>query len=75
MIDPVNMTLRDWADSIIFTVRDVWSLGRLDDESRWQDWAANVSRAYATQNLPDPYQFGDWRDWARRVYPMLEAAT
>jgi hypothetical protein len=53
---------------------DAWSFGRLDDEARWQDWAVGLLRAntLSPQNLPDPYAFDDWREWAMRVYPMLE---
>ena len=74
MIDPRNMKLRDWADSVILAVGDAWSFGRLDDEERWQDWAVAFLRAahFSTQNVPDPYQFTDWREWAMRAYPMLE---
>jgi hypothetical protein len=74
MIDPRNMTLLDWADSVILSVGDAWSFGRLVDESRWQDWAVGFVRAtpFSQRSLPDPYQFTDWRDWAMRAYPMLE---
>lgn len=74
MIDPRGMTLRDWADSVILSIPDVWSLPRLDDEARWQDWAVALLRAqpFATQVVPDPYGFDDWREWAQRAYPMLE---
>lgn len=75
MIDPVGMTLREWADGVIFTTSDAWGIPRLSDEARWQDWATTLLRAYETQNLPNPYAFTDWRDWARRVYPMLEVAA
>lgn len=75
MIDPVGMSLRDWADSVIFATSDAWSLPRLDDEARWQEWGVAVLRAYQNQNPPNPYQFADWRDWARRVYPMLEVTS
>ncbi len=74
MIDPRNMTLRDWADSVILTTGDAWAFGRLDDETQWQDWAAAFvkSSSFAGRVVPDPYQFSDWRDWAMRAYPMLE---
>jgi hypothetical protein len=77
MIDPRNMTLRDWADSVILSIGDAWSFGRLDDESRWRDWAVAFVRApgFAGQNVPDPYGFSDWREWAMRAYPMLEDHT
>jgi len=27
---------------------------------------------FSTRAVPDPYQFDDWREWAMRVYPLLE---
>lgn len=75
MIDPRGMGLRDWADSVILASGDAWPFGALKDEARWQEWAVNLARApaFAQQVLPNPYQFSDWREWAMRVYPMLEA--
>lgn len=75
-INPQNMSLRDWADSVILAVDNAWSFGRLDDEKHWQDWAAAFVRApgFAPQVVPNPYEFTDWRDWAMRAYPMLEAS-
>lgn len=76
MINPAGMTLRDWADSVILASNSAWSFGKLQDEERWQDWAVGFVRAapFAPQIVPDPYQFTHWRDWAMRVYPMLEAS-
>jgi len=75
MINPVNMSLTDWTDSVTLTLGGGWSLGRLDDETRWQDWAVGLLRSgsFSARTLPDPYQFSDWKDWAMRVYTMLEA--
>jgi hypothetical protein len=74
VISPVNMSLTDWADSVILSINDDQLLGRLDDETRWQDWAVGLlkSGTFSAQTLPDPYQFADWRDWAMRAYIMLE---
>jgi hypothetical protein len=74
MIDPRDLTLKEWADYVILSDGDAWSFGSLTDESRWQDWAVGSVRAtpFSQRNLPDPYQFTDWRDWAMRAYPMLE---
>ena len=38
-INPIGMTLRDWADSVVLSVGDAWSFGKLTDESEWQGWA------------------------------------
>ena len=74
MINPLGMTLRNWADAVVLSQSDAWSLGRLDDEARWQDWAIGLLRSshFTQQAVPDPYQFSDWREWAMRAYPMLE---
>jgi hypothetical protein len=73
MINPYGMTLTDWADSVILSAGDAWAFGRLQDESRWQDWAVAFLRgSYSQTNAPDPYAFTDWREWAMRAYTMLE---
>lgn len=74
MIDPRNMKLTDWADSVMFALDLPWDLGMLADETMWRDWAVGLVRApiLAQRFLPDPYQFTDWREWAMRSYPMLE---
>jgi hypothetical protein len=68
------MALIDWADSVILAVGDAWSFGTLQSEDDWQNWAVGLLRAsnFTQQVVPDPYQFDDWREWAMRVYPMLE---
>jgi hypothetical protein len=68
------MALLDWADSVILAVGDAWSFGTLQSEDDWQNWAVGLLRAsnFTQQVVPDPYQFDDWREWAMRVYPMLE---
>lgn len=74
MIDPTTMSLQDWADSVILSVTDVWDFGKIVDD-QWQEWAKAFVTAsgYSQRNVPDPYQFDDWREWAMRAYPMLEA--
>jgi hypothetical protein len=71
------MTLKDWADSVILSVTDVWSFGKLVNEDDWQSWAKAfvVANGYSQRNVPDPYMFTDWREWAQRAYPMLEATV
>lgn len=75
MIDPVNMTVMQWADAVILSITDAWSVGRLDDETEWQHWGVGLLRAFSQRALPNPYDFDDWREWARRTYPMLETVT
>lgn len=74
MIDPRNLTMQQWFDAVLLDNASDWSFGTLLDERHWQDHAAGFVRAlpFAQRALPDPYMFSDWRDWAMRVYPMLE---
>ncbi len=74
MINPVNMTLRQYADALVLSVGDGYAFGRLDDESQWQTFMSGFLRASPTsqQLPPDPYQFSDWRQWAERAFVMLE---
>ncbi len=73
MIDPRGMDLHSWADAVVLELNDAGWTGRLDGDD-WQSWAVGIVRAqpFAQRVLPDPYQFEDWREWAMRVYPMLE---
>jgi hypothetical protein len=73
-VNPVGMTLLQWADAVILTINDAWALGKLNNEADWQTWATGFVRAspFTQRALPDPFQFTDWREWAMRVYPMLE---
>lgn len=75
MIDPRGLTVTEWADATILAVDSAWSsVGRLDDEASWQAWGTGFlnTPSFATQAVPDPYQFSDWRDWAMRVNALLE---
>ena len=74
MINPVGMTWQDWASSVILDTEASWSFGVPTSETDWREFAVGFVRApsFAQRVLPDPYEFSDWRDWAMRVYPMLE---
>lgn len=43
---------------------------RLDDESKWQDWASGVFGGTDAlgQDVPDPFAYDDWREWAERMF-------
>lgn len=77
MINPVGLTLPEWADAVITALNISWPIGRLDAGDEWQDWAAGFVRAQelAQRVLPDPYGFPDWREWAERAAPMLEVQS
>lgn len=43
---------------------------RLDDPSKWQDWACGIFGGVDPlgQDSPDPYAYDDWREWAERLF-------
>jgi len=69
---PTYMNLRDWADQIALDLNPYGVVGRLDDESNWQNWAVQfLNNTTLGRNLPLPYDFDDWRDWAELLARSL----
>lgn len=70
---PVNMTLQDWADQIVLDLDSFGAFGRLLDDSGWQAWGMQfVNNAGLKENIPIPYSFQDWKEWAERFCQSLE---
>jgi hypothetical protein len=66
MIDPRNMTVTDWTDSMVYILEKYGTVSRLDKEEYWQNWALGVVSFFEVgkQNPPNPLNYDDWRDWA-----------
>ena len=70
---PTYLGLRDWADQISLDLDSYVAFGRLDIESNWQAWAMQfLNNMTLQENLPNPYQFDDWHDWAERFCQAVE---
>lgn len=70
---PSYISLRDWADQIVLDLDAYGTFGRLDDDTRWQDWAVQLTNnPNLNENIPFPYDFQDWRDWAERFCEVVE---
>lgn len=70
---PTGMGLQDWADQIALDLDPYGALGRLDNVERWQDWGMQfLNNMTLQENIPNPYQFNDWREWAERFCQVLE---
>ena len=43
---------------------------RLDDPAQWQDWAMGVFGGSDPlgQDVPDPYAYDNWKEWAMRMF-------
>ena len=69
---PTNMELLDWASQINLDLDSFGAFGRLDDPNRWQDWGMQfLNSTTIGRNLPIPYGFTDWREWAERLVGAL----
>ena len=69
---PSYMSLQDWADQICLDLDTTGAIARLLDENAWQDWAIQFLNLLALgRDLPNPYNFADWREWAERFCQTL----
>ena len=73
-IDPRGMTVIEWTDRMWIMLDKVTLVERLDNPDEWQDWAEGLSDSPSLegQNIPDPYAFDDWREWAMRYNQVVE---
>lgn len=81
VIWPEYISLRDWSAALIADYPEE-NLPLLDNEDKWQDWAAVVcgSGIFERANIPSPFvieegrkksNFAEWQDWAKIVYTNL----
>jgi hypothetical protein len=69
---PKYMSLLDWADQMCLDLDQFGAVGRLMQESEWQDWAIQFYNNSALgRNLPNPYSFDNWNEWAERFSQSL----
>jgi hypothetical protein len=69
---PTYMQLQDWADQMCSDMAPYGVVNRLQDESKWQDWGAQfLNNTSIGRNLPSPYGFDDWNEWAERLCGSL----
>ena len=70
---PTGMGLRDWADQIALDLDSFGAFGRLDIEDQWQNWAMQfINNMTLKENMPIPYAFDNWHEWAVRFCQTLE---
>lgn len=69
---PAGLSLRDWTDNVSYDLRAYGTFGAVDDESQWTGWALQLlSNPALSSNVPNPYQFPDWRAWASALCATL----
>lgn len=64
---PTGMRLEDWADCVCLDLSPYGVLGKMQNDA-WQDWGVQLFNNQALgKNVPNPYNFTDWLEWAERV--------
>ena len=71
---PAIMGLRAWADCIVLDLSTYGPISRLDDEDKWQDWGLQFCAisGLSQKNVPTPFAFTDWREWAQRFVGVMD---
>lgn len=69
---PTNLTLSDWSSQIVMDLDQYDTFSRLIDDD-WRSWGAQFlgNMALGGYNLPNPYFFAEWQDWADRFCGAL----
>ncbi|CAB4124174.1 hypothetical protein UFOVP51_56 [uncultured Caudovirales phage] len=81
VVYPEYIDLKNWAGALIADNPSSY-LPILQDESKWQEWAAIVAGTgvFQRNRVPSPFSiykgsrkenFKDWTEWAKVVYLLL----
>ena len=49
-----------------------YALDGIPQDATWEEFGQLVANFDSVPILPNPAQFSDWRDWARRAMMMLD---
>lgn len=73
-VDPRGMTVVEWADRMSLVLDSMVIPERLDNPEEWREWATNIidTPNFEGQNVPNPYQFDDWVEWAMRFNQVVD---
>lgn len=76
MINPNGMELKPWADATMLVLNSLTSVSVLESDD-WQPWGALIAQSpqLGKFNVPDPYQYAEWSDWALALYSSLNSVS
>lgn len=76
-IDPRGVDLQQWCDLTTLQLQQFGTPQRLDDVTKWKDWAAHAVQIASARGvfLSNPYQFTDWKDWASDFNQYMDSIT
>ena len=72
-VDPIGMDPMGWTAASNIDLERFGFIPVLQSNEKWQDWGAEVSRLASISGIviPNPYEFSDWQEWARRLNEVL----
>lgn len=72
MVIPKNITLKEWAQSLIVDFPSDL-IPRLTDEEAWKNWgdALVQETSFASNAAPGTRFYEDWQPWAQAVFAAM----
>jgi len=68
---PTGLTLQDWADQVSLDLDRYGAMSKIAGDE-WQNWGVQLlNNSSLGHNIPNPYQFDNWSDWAERLCGVL----
>lgn len=74
--DPEGMQIMEWSDAVQNALINYQCSALLLDANEWQTWGMMFFNDpyLATLDPPNPYDYDDWQDWARRIADAMGPA-
>lgn len=71
MVQPDYISFGDWVGTVIQDYPSVL-VPYITDESEWRAFGVVLisQDTFAAISPPDPFAFGDWREWARALWSV-----
>lgn len=73
--NPDGMSLQDWADAATYSIINYPNSWQMQN-GEWQSWGMIffLDPYLSRYDPPNPYDFTDWMDWAKRLADSMSAA-
>lgn len=75
IVDPRGMDVMTWTSQVTPLLDRFGPVGVLQRPEEWQLWATHVMIQIGLQkltDLPNPYTYVDWRNWADRFNQITD---
>lgn len=72
LIRPYGLSLKEWCDRTVGILQQLGFTAQLNGND-WRGWGLALMRSAVSNKgqIPNPYAFNDWQEWAVRVNGVL----